>query len=82
MQSNFTKNKAIEDRLNEQLMKQISKIVIVGIVSSIFFIAYFVVQLIMFSNAETAIKNNSQQLRAIFESMECSDSFLYQVRKL
>ena len=63
-------------------MKQISKIVIVGIVSSIFFIAYFVVQLIMFSNAETAIKNNSQQLRAIFESMECSDSFLYQVRKL
>jgi hypothetical protein len=24
----------------------------------------------------------SQQLRAIFESMECSDSFLYQVRKL
>jgi magnesium-transporting ATPase (P-type) len=46
-------------------MKQISKIVIIfGIVSSIFFIAYFVVQLIMFSNAETAIKNNSKPAAA------------------
>jgi hypothetical protein len=70
------------DRLQDLMMKDLSRMIIVGIVSGVVLVAYFVMQLVLFSDNELKIKNNSQYIRTMQESMECTDNFIYQVRKL
>ena len=36
----------------------------------------------MFSSSEIVLKDNSNNIRDIFESMECTDTFLFDVRNL
>ena len=63
-------------------MSDLSKMIIVGIITAIFIVAYFVGQLVLITNNELYIKNNSLYIRTMLESMECTDEFIYQVKKL
>ena len=41
------------------------------------FSSYFVGQLVLISNNELLIKQNSSHIRTMLESMECTDDFIY-----
>jgi hypothetical protein len=56
------KNKAFAERLQEQMMSDLTKVIIVSILAAVFLVAYFVVQLTLFSNNEIEIKNNSSYI--------------------
>lgn len=71
------KNKAFAERLQDKMMSDLSKMIIVGIVTAIIIVAYFVGQLVLISNNELYIKNNSLYIRTMLESMECTDEFIY-----
>ena len=63
---NFTgglKNKDFADKLQEQMVGEVTKISIVTILAAIFFIAYFIIQLFLFSKTELQIKENSLLIR-------------------
>ena len=64
------------------MMSDLSKMIIVGIITAIIIVAYFIGQLVLVSYNELQIQNNSQYIRTMLESMECTDEFVYQVRKL
>jgi hypothetical protein len=71
------KNKAFAERLQDKMMSDLSKMIIVGIITAIIIVAYFVGQLVLISNNELQIKNNSLYIRTMLESMECTDEFIY-----
>lgn len=63
---NFTgglKNKDFADKLQEQMVGEVTKISILTILAAIFFIAYFIIQLFLFSKTELQIKENSLLIR-------------------
>ncbi len=62
--------------------KKITNIIIAGIIAAIFFTAYFVAQYLIFSTNELQLQNNSSLLRNLVESIECTDSFILNVRTL
>jgi hypothetical protein len=57
------KNKEIADKLQEQMVGEVTKISILAILAAIFFIAYFIIQLFLFSQNELQIKENSLLIR-------------------
>lgn len=59
------------------MISDLSKMIILGIITAIIIVAYFVGQLILMSNNELQIKNNSLHIRTMLESMECTDEFIY-----
>lgn len=71
------KNKAFAERLQDKMMSDLSKMIIVGIITAIIIVAYFVGQLVLISYNELQIKNNSLYIRTMLESMECTDDFIY-----
>ena len=57
------KNKEIADKLQEQMVSEVTKISILAILAAIFFIAYFIIQLFLLSKNELQIKENSLLIR-------------------
>ena len=57
------KNKEIADKLQEQMVGEVTKISILAILAAIFFIAYFIIQLFLFSKNELQIKENILLIR-------------------
>lgn len=50
------KNKAFAERLQDKMMSDLTKMIILGIITSIIIVAYFVGQLVLISNNELLIK--------------------------
>ena len=59
------------------MIGEITKISIMGVLAAILFISYFILQLVLFSNNELQIKDNTIYIREVMESTECTDNFLY-----
>jgi hypothetical protein len=59
------------------MMSDLSKMIIIGIITAIVILAYFIGQLVLISNNELQIQNNSEYIRIMQESMECTDEFVY-----
>jgi hypothetical protein len=53
------KNKAFAERLQEKMMSDLSKMIILGIITAIVIVAYFIGQLALVQNNELQIQNNS-----------------------
>ncbi len=71
------KNRVFAERLQEKMMSDLTKMIILGIITSIIIVAYFVGQLILISNNELLINQNSSHIRTMLESLECTDDFIY-----
>lgn len=59
------KNKVFAERLEEKMMSDLRKMIIVGIITAIIIVAYFVVQLVLISSNELQIKDNSQSIKTM-----------------
>jgi hypothetical protein len=78
LQASMTvKNKVFAERLQEKMMGDLSKMIILGIITAIVIVTYFVGQLVLITNNELMIKMNSQYIRTMMDSMECTDEFIY-----
>eukprot|EP00347_Sterkiella_histriomuscorum_P021489 403333800 len=75
-------NKMIISRLKELKMKKLTQQLIIGICISFIIIVYFVVQYLVFENNQIQLKSNTGVIRKIQSSLECSNTFLYNVRDL
>ncbi|CDW75859.1 pas domain s-box family protein [Stylonychia lemnae] len=76
------KNKYIVMRLKELKMKKLSQMFIVGTLTSFILIIYFVVQFLLFEKSQNFLNSNSEVLKEIQQSLECTSTFLFQVRDL
>jgi predicted RND superfamily exporter protein len=59
------KNKVFAERLEEKMMSDLRKMIIVGIITVIIIVAYFVGQLVLISSNELQIKDNSQSIKTM-----------------
>ena len=59
------KNKVFAERLEEKMMSDLRKMIIVGIITAIIIVAYFVGQLVLISSNELQIKDNSQSIKTM-----------------